>query len=1041
MGSYSREGLLVTGVEVLSAPTTCRVDQYTYTQLKKLGISSARPTHRGKRSGKQVKAKISTVGYPHKVPTPDSLSLKIVTSNNIKLGICNARSVHNKWDSIIDYILENDLDIFAITETWISPCNANDHILSDLPLGYSFSQVPRSTRRGGGVAIFYRDFLNPVIQPQFTASSFESLEAVITIDSHCLRLVVLYRPPPSTKNGLTKGLFYQEFANFLELNTSSSCKLIIVGDFNFHWDSSDNQDTRHIRDMIDSFNLTQHVSEPTHNSGHILDWVISRSDDSIVSNVEVSIPISDHHCINATLNLKRPPLPKKTVSFRQYKKIDKQDFQSDLEKADLITTPADTLDELIHQYNKSLTELIDKYAPLKSKTVTVRPNTPWYSEKVKQLKATRKKCEKRWRESKLTVHREAYKAARNAVNHEIALAKSSHYKTKVEHCGSDQKALFRVIDEILHTKDKHLLPQHTDLSELLDNFSDFFHQKITKIRKKLDAESIDQNIATAHISVLPIEDPPPPASLTSFEPLTVEEVKKIIMASPTKSCALDPIPTWLLKELCDPLTPVITKIVNISLQTGYLPISMKKALVIPLLKKLTLDKEVFNNYRPISNLNFVSKVIERASLKQLSAHMDTHNLHTPSQSAYRPLHSTETALLKIQNDILTSLDASKGVILILLDLSAAFDTVDHSILLSRLTSRIGVTGTALQWFRSYLSDRSQVVYLDGVSSKSCLLVYGVPQGSVDGPFDFIIYTGPLHDIAKRHGLSIHMYADDTQIYIEFDLSPYSAAEAKSKLEACVADIRAWMSENKLQLNDGKTELVVITPSRQSKKVNIESVHIGCSDITPSKCARNLGATFDQHMTLHPHMSSLVKSCNWQLRRIGQIRRYLTTEAAEKLIHAFISSRLDNANSLLYGLPEYQTDRLQRIHNTAARILTQTQKYDHITPILKNLHWLPIKQRIVFKIVTLTYRCLNGLAPPYLSELLVPYLPTRSLRSSQSLLLKIPKTKTKSYGDRAFQNAAPKLWNNLPLSIRQSDTLNSFKHKLKSYLFEGSFKRT
>jgi len=181
------------------------------------------------------------------------------------------------------------------------------------------------------------------------------------------------------------------------------------------------------------------------------------------------------------------------------------------------------------------------------------------------------------------------------------------------------------------------------------------------------------------------------------------------------------------------------------------------------------------------------------------------------------------------------------------------------------------------------------MYLDGVSSKSCALLYGVPQGSVEGPFEFIIYTSPLHDIATRHGLNIHMYADDTQIYIEFDLTPHSAAEAQSKLEACVADIRVWMRENKLQLNEEKTELVVITPSRQSRKVDVGSVHIGDSDIMPSDSARNLGATFDRHMTLHPHISSLVKSCNWQLRRLGQIRRFLNKEAAAKLIHAFISS--------------------------------------------------------------------------------------------------------------------------------------------------------
>ena len=248
-------------------------------------------------------------------------------------------------------------------------------------------------------------------------------------------------------------------------------------------------------------------------------------------------------------------------------------------------------------------------------------------------------------------------------------------------------------------------------------------------------------------------------------------------------------------------------------------------------------------YRPVSNLAFVLKVIEKAVLKQLSGHMDINALHTPVQSAYRPLHSTETALLKVQDDILQALDKSQGVILVLLDLSAAFDTIDHNTLLSRLNTRIGITGSALEWFKSYLKDRSQVVFLDGISSEACMMLFGVPQGSVDGPFDFIIYQGPLYDIIAQHGLKGHMYADDTQVYIEFDLSMCSAGEARARLESCIYDIRMWMQENKLKLNEDKTELLVITPSRQAEKVSLKSIEIGDSHVVKSGSARNLGSSF------------------------------------------------------------------------------------------------------------------------------------------------------------------------------------------------------
>ena len=201
----------------------------------------------------------------------------------------------------------------------------------------------------------------------------------------------------------------------------------------------------------------------------------------------------------------------------------------------------------------------------------------------------------------------------------------------------------------------------------------------------------------------------------------------------------------------------------------------------------------------------------------------------------------------------------------------------------------------------------------------------------------------------------------------------------------------------------------------------------------------LGVVFDEHMTMKPHINSLVKSCNWQLRRLGFIRKYLTTDAAEKAIHAFISSRLDNGNSLLYGLPDYQIKRLQRIQNTAARILTRIAKYDHITPVLKELHWLPVEKRIIFKVLLLTYRCLHDLAPPYLSNLLELYDPERNLRSTKKFLLKVPTSNKKSYGDRAFKNAAPRVWNSLPLQIRQCTTLSSFKTNLKTHLLNQSYR--
>ena len=291
--------------------------------------------------------------------------------------------------------------------------------------------------------------------------------------------------------------------------------------------------------------------------------------------------------------------------------------------------------------------------------------------------------------------------------------------------------------------------------------------------------------------------------------MTDEEILKIIKNSPTKSCSLDPLPTWFLKKT-DTLLPTITQIINKSLASGTFPTSFKSALVRPLLIKTNLDTEVLRNYRTVSNLQYTSKVLEKVVAAQLTSYMRKHDLYEKKQSAYRCYHSTETALLKVQNNLLVAMDKSCGVFLVLLDLSAAFDTIDHDILNKRLHDNLGLSGAALAWMNSYLRGRSQSVVINGTKSEPADLQYGVPQGSVLGPILFTIYTSPIGAIAKRHNFEIHIYADDAQLYIFFKTKDFkSQAEALRAIKECVSEIRQWMAENKLQLNDQKTEFLIM----------------------------------------------------------------------------------------------------------------------------------------------------------------------------------------------------------------------------------------
>ena len=283
-----------------------------------------------------------------------------------------------------------------------------------------------------------------------------------------------------------------------------------------------------------------------------------------------------------------------------------------------------------------------------------------------------------------------------------------------------------------------------------------------------------------------------------------------------------------------------------------------------------------------------------------------------------------------------------------------------------------------------------------------------------------------------------MYADDTQLYETFNHK--HSPLGKQGLDQCLSEVPDWMKENHLKLNESKTEYLVIGSKHNvAKAQQVSTLQIGLETVEAVECAKNIGIIIDTSLTMEPHINYVVRSCYFHIRRIQQIRRNITEEAAATLACSLVLSRLDYSNAILYGLPDKLLDKLQLAQNNAARVVMRKRKSDHVTPLLKHLHWLPIRQRINYKIILLTFKSLNNLAPKYIEDLIEVYQPGRVLRSaSKTLLLKEKRAKMKSFGDRAFSVVAPKLWNSLPDAMRSLDNLNSFKTALKTYIFKQAF---
>ena len=817
-------------------------------------------------------------------------------------------------------------------------------------------------------------------------------------------------------------------------------ELIITGDINFHLDDVNDGEAQQFSSTLTSHGLLQHVVGATHKKGHTLDVVITLESSPILLGTPSILdpclcdskgkPSGDHLAVHFSINLKKPGHVRKEITFRKLRDVSIPDFHRDISASPILNNIEGSLNELVEAYNAGIKALIDNHAPLCNKTIILRPNAPWYTDELREAKHDRRRAERVWRRTKLTVHQQIYKKQCQVVNKLLIQTKKCFYCTKILECCKDQKEIFKLTKSLMGEKGEVILPTHTSAEHLANRFSDFFTSKIEKIRQSI-------RVANDCTMAMDADAEFEGTVLQEFPLATQEEVKKLITKAPSKSCELDPLPTWLLKKCLDHLTPLITAIINKSLATSTVPSCFKRAIVRPLVKKPGLDTEDLKNYRPVSNLSFLSKMLEKIIEKRLNDHLTQNSLCDSLQSAYRSGHSTETALLKVQNDIAVALDNKSMVVLVLLDLSAAFDVIDHTVMLKRFQHSFGITSNALKWIHSYHTERVQCVAIGSETSSNKHLKCGVPQGSVLGPKEYCMYTKPVGEIVKKYNLSYHCYADDTQLYIT--IKPKENWKDKlSVVEACAADISTWMSNNMLKLNQNKTELIVFSSKFNAKKTNEVSITVGDSRVNAVQSVRNLGVILDSNLNMEQQVNAITKSCFYQIRNIGRIRQYITEEACKTLVQALVISRLDYGNALLHGLPQSVVARLQRIQNCAARLVSRTRKHDPITPVLCELHWLPVQYRLQYKILLYAYKALNGLAPDYLKDLINQYMPTRSLRSASGYLLTVPTSRTTTYGPRCFSTSAPKLWNKLPDHIKHSRTLVTYKQLLKTYFFKMAY---
>ena len=570
------------------------------------------------------------------------------------------------------------------------------------------------------------------------------------------------------------------------------------------------------------------------------------------------------------------------------------------------------------------------------------------------------------------------------------------------------------------------LPSGYSDQELAESFSGFFESKVEKIVSELPVMDVSVSHGSSSSGTV---------FFNEFESCSPSQILKI---RSVKCCDLDFLPRDVFKRFWPQMVPVVTKIVNLALSTGIFPQIFKTAHVQPLIKSPSLDDSLLKSYRPISNLSFVSKVLESVINLQLQVHFEDNKLLDNYQSAYRIGHSVETALSHVHDSIMKQLDRGRTVFLVLLDLSAAFDTISHKHLLHVLENRFHIGPNVLNLISSYLTNRFTRVRVGTSLSAPKLCPYGVPQGSILGPVFFNCIMSELPSTLKDIGISSHLYADDTQFWVSFKSGDESIA--RRRVSHAFKIISRFMSCNSLKLNASKTQFLPIGRSI----VHSDVAPLALDDntlISPSSDVRNLGITFDNQMNYGKHISGVRKAGFQQLKRLSSIRSYVPSNLYKTLIQSYISSKLDFCNSLFANLPDTAINRIQNLQNACAKSIMKKKKSDSASEQLRHLHWLPVKCRIQYKVSLWCHKSVHSKqsVPAYISDKLIVRHAQRFTRSSLGIVLEQGySAKLDSAGMRSLESFGPAVWNSLPVDLRAISKYDSFKKALKTYYFRQCY---
>lgn len=916
---------------------------------------------------------------------------------NIRLACLNVRSLLPKVADLGGLAELHDFHILAVTETWLNSSIDDNAVNIN---GYNYVRKDRNLR-GGGVGIYIKSNISfSVVE---VGGDIEQLWVVLKINNSSIIVGVCYRPPQ-----LDHRHFLSELEDALGAFAVRTDSLILCGDTNIDLLKLDTTAAIHLSDLMDSLDITQLIDKPTRTTRYTASLIdhIYTNNLSLVAHADViDCHLSDHDIVYCEVRLSRPICQPRMATFRNYNAIDSNSFTRDLHLAPfhhILRIPG--VDDKANFLRDCILALFDCHAPIISATFT-KPPAPWLTDNLKLLMNLRDSAKARYRRTKLTAHWDYYKTLRNLTNSTLKSEKRAYFDYISR--SKTNRDLFQQIQYLnVNVKERINIPEH--LADV-NNINNYF------------VSSTNGSAALPARSVCGVG-----GDAFSFHPVEVRAVHNIINNMKSKSVGIDGISLRMLKLCCPVILPYLTHLINICLESETFPSEWKHAIVLPLPK--TKQPQSFKDLRPISLLPVMSKVLEKVIHHQITAFVESHHVLPETQSGFRRGYGCETALLCITDDILTARDRGLVTVLVLLDFSKAFDTVDHGVLVSLLRDCGFGVGT-VNLIGEFLRGRRQSVQLGARRSSPLPLSAGVPQGSIIGPLLFSLYVRDLS--SKMRYCRVHSYADDTQLYLSFVPSEWEAAVRHINRD--LESLAEFSLARGLAVNPTKSQVLVMSgPSIRDALKDKINIKLNSTTLPVVDSARNLGLILDNDFRYRQQMNIYIRNAYINLKKLFPHRSILSTKAKTALCEAFILSQFTYCASLYHPAIDKHTEyRIQKIQNSCIRLIFGLRKYDHVSHKLKQLGWLNMWGRRELQTLCLFHKILLSKTPPYLYNRIKYRGDVHSITTRFRGLISPPMHKTSLY-KRSFSYVVFSKYNRVPHQLKNKPA-EPFRRGLREFV--------